>query len=208
MSIFLASPVISQPIFFLKSPFCRLSADHYHKIPQTFQDTGQFSPNFPGLEKGTSVFPNITKCVKTVRTLCNGITKDVKNSKTKKPQLQAENSSTAHCGNRWRRETQPLLTRSCARAPLVSGRRVPASNDGNGTITWWQNINMKVPFTALTHHSNKTSPIIYLFGHMLSASSCFTEAYTALFYASKHTHCAPVVCDSKSVTVALHSKFT
>ena len=28
-----------------------------------------------------------------------------------------------------------VLTLSCARAPLVSGRRVPASNDGSGTIT-------------------------------------------------------------------------
>ena len=36
----------------------------------------------------------------------------------------------------------------------------------------------------------------------------FAMATIALFSASEQTHCALVVCDSESVTVALHSAFS
>ena len=49
----------------------KLSGGHYHGIPQLSKTVAKmpFSPNFPGLEKGTQFSPNFPKLLKAVRTL-------------------------------------------------------------------------------------------------------------------------------------------
>ena len=51
--------------------FPKLSGGHYHGIPQLSKTVAKmpFSPNFPGLEKGTQFSPNFPKLLKAVRTL-------------------------------------------------------------------------------------------------------------------------------------------
>ena len=59
-------PAGSPPTPIPKSPCCRLSVGHYHEIsnfPRPWPKM-QFSPNFPGTEKGTSYcqsFPNLNR---------------------------------------------------------------------------------------------------------------------------------------------------
>ena len=76
-----------------------------------------------------------------------------------------------------------------------------AQSPGDRTKTW------KFP-SQLSHAilTKRVLSFIYLdicwVPHLEMSPTCFTEAYIALFYASKQTHCAPVVCDSKSVSCA------